>query len=152
MSGDVRRSRVGERGTLALELSIIAPMLLLLLFLFIAFGRFGQTTGLLEQGARDSARSATQTRSPAEMWEAIDAVRAEVGADLPASCDDSLETSVDYDGGRSFDSGTFVTVTYTCDLSFTDLMLPGSGGGGWADRAVTRSFTSRLDPNRGVYD
>jgi Flp pilus assembly protein TadG len=144
--------RRGERGTLSLELSIIAPMLLLLLFLFIAFGRFGQTTGLLEQGVRDSARSATQTRSPAEMWEAVDAVEQEVMADLPASCRDSLATTVDYDGGSSFAAGTFVTVTYSCDLSFTDLMLPGSGGGGgWADRSVTRSFTSRLDPNRGVY-
>lgn len=141
----------GERGTLSLELSIIAPMLLLLLFLFIAFGRFGQTTGLLEQGVRDSARSATQSRSPAQMWEAVDAVEQEVMADLPASCRDSLATTVDYDGGSSFEAGTFVTVTYRCDLSFTDLMLPGSGGGGWADRSVTRSFTSRLDPNRGVY-
>lgn len=136
-----------------MELSIIAPMLLLLLFLFIAFGRFGQTTGLLEQGARDSARSATQTRSPAEMWDAVDAVEQEIMSDLPASCSDSLTTEVEYDGaGASFDAGTFVTVTYRCDLSFADLMLPGSGGGGgWSDRAVVRSFTSRLDPNRGVY-
>lgn len=142
----------GERGTLSLELSIIAPMLLLLLFLFIAFGRFGQTAGLLEQGVRDSARSATQTRSPAQMWEAVDAVQSEIAADLPTSCSSSLQTAVEYDGGGSFDAGTFVTVTYSCDLSFADLMLPGSGGGGgWSDRAISRSFTSRLDPNRGVY-
>jgi len=141
-----------ERGTLSLELSIIAPMLLLMLLMFIAFGRFGQATGLLEQGVRDSARSATQTRSPAEMWQAIDAVEREVATDLPSSCRQSLRTDVTYDGAASFDAGTFVTVTYSCRLSFTDLMLPGSAGsGGWADRDVTRSFTSRLDPNRGVY-
>lgn len=149
-----RQGRRDQAGTLSLELAIIAPMLLLLLFLFIAFGRFGQTTGLLEQAARDAARSATQTRSPAQMWVAIDAVTAEIAADLPPSCRDSLGApTVSYAGERrSFRPGTFVTVTYQCQLSFTDLMLPGSsGGGGWADREITRSFTSRLDPNRGVY-
>lgn len=148
------RPRRDQTGTLSLELAIIAPMLLLLLFMFIAFGRFGQTTGMLEQAARDAARSATQTRSPADMWIAIDNVTAEVAPDLPSSCRESLGApDVNYTGERrSFTPGTFVTVTYQCKLSFTDLMLPGSGGGGgWADREITRSFTSRLDPNRGVY-
>lgn len=146
--------RRSQLGTLSLELAIIAPMLLLMLFMFIAFGRFGQTTGLLEQAARDAARSATQTRSPADMWVAIDSVTAEIAADLPPSCRSSLGApDVKYTGERrSFKAGTFVTVTYQCELSFTDLMLPGSGGGGgWAAREITRSFTSRLDPNRGVY-
>lgn len=148
MTADPRpgRSR-GQRGTLSLELSIIAPLLLALLFLFIAFGRFGQTTGLLEQGARDSARSATQARSAEDMWTIVDEVAAQTADSLPGSCADTLRPSVSYEGEQpSFARGSFVTVTYTCNLSMSDLLLPG-----WTARTITRSFTSRLDPNRGVY-
>lgn len=142
--------RRGEGGTLSLELSIIAPLLLMIGVLFIAYGRYGQTTGLLEQGVRDSARSATQTRSEQDMATAIERVRQKTAAELPQSCGDSLKVSdVKLEGGGSTDAfarGTFVTVTYSCQLTMSDLLLPG-----WSDRTLTRSFTSRLDPNRGVY-
>ncbi|MPZ61108.1 MAG: hypothetical protein GEU93_07400 [Propionibacteriales bacterium] len=146
-------SRLGrsrrERGSLALELTIIAPIMLMLFFLFMAFGRFGQVSGLVEQAARDSARTATQARSEPAMTGAIQSVRDQAAAQLPDSCGDTLEPSVRFEGAsgvEAFVRGAFITVTYTCTVSYSDLMLPGL-----SDHEITKSFTSRLDPNRGVY-
>lgn len=140
---------VSQRGSMALELTIIAPILLMIFFLFLAFGRYGQVSSLVEQAARDSARTATQTRSETEMAMAVEQVRDEATGQLPASCANTLQESVSFDGAagvESFSRGAFVTVTYSCTVDYSDLMLPG-----WGSHEITKSFTSRLDPNRGVY-
>jgi Flp pilus assembly protein TadG len=133
----------GERGSLALELTLIAPGFFLLLALILAYGRYASVTGLTEAAARDAARAATQSRSLNDAGDRVDRIVTETLRDAPPSCRSTGSGRIDGDG---FLPGDFVTVTVTCAVDYADLGLPGAPG----SRTVTRRFTSPLDPYRGV--
>ncbi len=134
--------RRDQRGTLAIEMAIIVPSLLLIFALIYAYGRAATVNGALESGTRDAARSATIARSAAEAQDRARTVLTEAVRDLPASCRSSLQVTVS-DG---FVPGEPLTVDAHCSYSLGDLGLPGAPG------TITprSSFTSMLDPNRGV--
>lgn len=135
-----------ERGTMALELAILAPVLLLLLLFLMACGRYFQTASLLENAARDGARAATQARTLSGAQGAVDdAVKRSLGQDQVAkSCTDSASGSIKLKGG--FTAGSSLTVEVTCTIDYRDLGLLGIS----KDVTVSRSFTSVLDQFRGV--
>ena len=56
------RLRSNERGSMAVEVVVIAPILVLVLMLVVAFGRYADRKGDVEAIARDAARAATLTR------------------------------------------------------------------------------------------
>lgn len=132
----------GERGSLALEFVMIVPAIFLLFGLIFMYGRAAQVNGTLESGTRDAARSATVARSLAD---AEDAARSAVVTALsagPASCVATLSVTV----SGSFQPGEPITVTSTCHYSIADIGLPGAPG----TISPTSTFTSTLDPNRGI--
>lgn len=144
--------RRDERATASLELVIVAPFLLLLLMLIIAFGRFAQTENLVDQASRDAARAATAQNVRAQVKPVADDVVAQVMDDAPASCRDTAQADP-----PSLTAGAFqlpdpnapvqvesVTVTVRCTLDLSDLA-------GLPLRSVelTRTFTSPLDRYRG---
>ena len=132
-----------ERGELAVELAVAAPALLLVLLLVFAYGRAAAVNGTLESGTRDAARSATFSRSYTEAEDrAHDVVAAAVADDVPSRCRDSLEVAV----SNTFEPGEPVTVSATCRYDLADLGLPGAPG----ELTPESSFTSVLDPNRGI--
>lgn len=147
----MRRYRSNEPGTASLELVIVAPFLLALLMLIIAFGRYAQTENLIDQTARDAARAATAQNDSSEVDSAVDEVLQDSMDDAPASCSSSAQAQ------PSMTSGAFqppdpsepagnesVTVTVTCDLDLRDLAaLP------LQTVEVSRTFTSPLDRYRG---
>lgn len=132
-----------ERGSLALELTLIAPGFFLLLSLILAYGRYASVTGLTESAARDAARAATQSRSLADAGDRVDRIITQTLLDAPPSCRDTGAGRIE---GDTFLPGDFLTVTVTCRVDYADLGLPGAPG----SRTVTRQFTSPLDPYRGV--
>lgn len=144
--------RRDERATASLELVIVAPFLLLLLMLIIAFGRFAQTENLVDQASRDAARAATAQNVRAQVKPVADDVVAQVMDDAPASCRDTAQADP-----PALTAGAFqlpdpnapvqvesVTVTVRCTLDLSDLA-------GLPLRSVelTRTFTSPLDRYRG---
>lgn len=144
--------RRDERATASLELVIVAPFLLLLLMLIIAFGRFAQTENLVDQASRDAARAATAQNVRAQVKPVADDVVAQVMDDAPASCRDTAQADP-----PSLTAGAFelpdpnapaqvesVTVTVRCTLDLSDLA-------GLPLRSVQleRTFTSPLDRYRG---
>ncbi|MGL5811293.1 MAG: TadE/TadG family type IV pilus assembly protein [Nocardioides sp.] len=131
-----------ERGSLAIELAMIAPGLLLLLALIYAYGRVGQVNGLVESGTRDAARSATIARSETAAGVRAEAVVREAIAAAPSGCRSTLQVRIV--GG--FEPGEPVTVVSSCRYSLSDLGLPGAPG----SVRASSSFTSMLDPYRGV--
>jgi Flp pilus assembly protein TadG len=132
----------GDAGSMAVELTIIMPLLLLLLSLVHAYGRVAQMNGTLEAGTRDAARSASQARTAVEAQEAAErAVRSSLPAGA-AECLASLDVGL-RDG--VFEAGLPVTVTSSCRYPLGDL-VPGVPG----SVAASSSFTSPVDPNRGV--
>jgi Flp pilus assembly protein TadG len=141
-----------ERGTASLELVIVAPFLLALMMLIIAFGRYAQTENLIDQAARDGARAATAQNVRADVPKTVDQVVKDAMANAPASCRDSAvadppkltKTAFDLPDANNPLAIDTVTVRVHCILDLSDLAaLP------LKKVEITRTFTSPLDRYRG---
>jgi Flp pilus assembly protein TadG len=135
-------SRRTEAGSLAIEMAMVAPGLLLIFGLIFAYGRAAQVNGTLESGTRDAARSVTLARSYDDALDRANAVMLDALKDAPQSCQDSLDVEIvgDYQPGEP------VTVSTQCTYGLSDLGLPGAPG----TLTSRSSFTSMLDPYRGL--
>ena len=136
--------RGDEAGSATLELTVLAPALLLLLSLAILAGRVETTSAAVEQAAAASARDASLARSPAA---ARAAATSAAKASLTSQGLDCRSLDVDVDTtGFQVAAGTAsvvrVTVAYVVPLA--DLAVPGVPG----SRSVHASMTSPLDTYR----
>lgn len=131
-----------DAGAVALELVVIAPVLISIVLLMLGYGRQAQVGGLVEAAARDGARAATQARSYDDAVAVVGRVVADTLRAAPASCAGSAASDVG--DPVAFIPGAAVTVEVSCDLAFADVGLP------LPTRPLRRSFTSTLDPYRGV--
>ena len=140
-----------EGGTATLEMVILAPFLLLLLMLIIAFARYAQTENLVDQAARDAARSATAQNTRGAVPGVVDGVVRDAMTDAPPSCQSSAAGTPrmtpnafglpDPENPQAIDS---VTVTVHCTLDLSDVgPLP------LTSVDINRTFTSPLDRYRG---
>jgi Flp pilus assembly protein TadG len=143
--------RRDDDGTATLEMVILAPFLLLMLMLIIAFARYAQTENLVDQASRDAARAATAQNSRSAVPGVVDGVVKEMMDDAPSSCSSSAKGNPtmtrtafglpDPDNPLQIDS---VTVTVRCTLDLSEVApLPLN------DVQITRTFTSPLDRYRG---
>ena len=144
--------RRGDRGTASLELVIVAPFLLALMMLIIAFGRYAQTENLVDQAARDAARAATAQNVRGDVPKVIDQVVSESMADAPPSCRDTAAADPPVMSDDAFGlpdpndplAIETISVTVHCTLDLSDLAaLP------LQSVEITRTFTSPLDRYRG---
>jgi Flp pilus assembly protein TadG len=138
------RSTHGEAGSVAVEIALLAPALVLVLGLLIAGGRlwFARTT--VVEAAQTSARAASLARSPAE----ASAVGAEAGRESMATAglrcrQSSVRVST---AAFAVPVGTPATVTsdVTCSVPFGDVLLPGLPG----SLALTGRGSAALDTYR----
>jgi hypothetical protein len=138
----VTKRHRSESGSLAVEMAMVAPGILLIFALIFAYGRAAQVNGTLESGTRDAARSVTLARSYDDALDRANAVLLDAIKDSPRSCQDSLKLTIvgDYLPGEP------VTVNATCTYDLSDLGLPGAPG----ELTARSSFTSMLDPYRGL--
>lgn len=138
-----RRVR-GERGSLTLELAVLAPGLLLLLSLLIVGGRVAVAGGSVEAAARDAARTASIARGPdqaqAESTATANQSLARQGLDCSATTVDVTTAGFAVPVGQPAQ----VTATVSCRVDLADLALPGLPGA----RTVTATATSPLDTYR----
>lgn len=132
-----------ERGSAALELAVLAPVLLALVGLVIAAGRTSIAQGSVDAAARDAARQASIALTPQA---AQAASRASASAALRADgLDCRPSVSVDTAGfGVPPGQPAAVSATVTCTVSLSNLALPGLPG----HRTLTATFTSPLDVYR----
>lgn len=137
------RGRRAELGAMSLELVIIVPVLLSVLVLLLAYGRQAQVGGLLETAARDGARAATRARSYADAGTVAKTVVDQTLASAPASCRSTAQVQV-LPGAADFQAGRDITVQVSCERNLAEIGLP------VPSVTMTRSFTSPLDPYRGV--
>lgn len=149
MTRDLTRA---DRGTASLELVMVAPFLLALLMLILAFGRFAQTENLVDQAARDAARAATAQNSQGQVNTVVSEVVDEVMSQAPGSCRDSAAAAParmtptafglpDPEDPLRIDA---VSITVSCTLDLSDLAaLP------LRSVQIERTFTSPLDRYRG---
>ncbi|RLV47856.1 pilus assembly protein [Nocardioides mangrovicus] len=145
MSRPLLRRRRDERGSLSIELAMLAPSLLFIFALIYAYGIVAQVHGLLDASTRDAARTATDSRSADQAQANAQQVLDQGLADAPSDCRATAKVTVP---SGQFQPGNAVTVTATCRYSLADAGLPG------VTKVITSksTFTSMLDPNRGLDD
>ena len=135
-----------DTGNAALELVILAPIVVLLIGFVIAAGRTSIAQGSVQAAARDAARQASISRTPAA---AQSAAQISAGTELAQEgldCISAPSVQVDVGGFRTpVGQPATVTATVSCTVPLGDLVLPGVPG----SRTLSASFTSPLDPYRG---
>lgn len=133
----------GDRGSVSLELAILAPAVLLLLGALVFAGRVQTSSAAVEQAARAAARDASLART---VDAAQTAARASAQRELAGSACASTDVAVDTAGFTApVGSPGVVSVTVTCNVSMADLAIPGLPG----SRTLTGQATSSIDRYRG---
>ena len=136
--------KADQEGSATLELTILAPALLVLLSLAIVAGRIETASSAVEQAAAVGARDASIARTPAlARLAATDSVKSSL-ASQGITCG-SLNVNLDA-SGFSAPPGTasVVRLTVSCSLALSDVAVPGVPG----TRSVQATMTSALDTYR----
>ncbi len=113
-----------ERGSLAVELSVLAPILIAFMLLVVFAGRVAQVEADVRSAAQEGARAASLRASPASAEAAARATVAENLAVSGVACPSAVVT-VDASELRA---GGQVGVTVRCTTSFSDLAMVGAPG------------------------
>jgi len=132
-----------DDGNAALELVVLAPVILFLLGLLIAAGRTSIAQGSVDAAARDAARQASIARTPgAAQAAALASARSALAQD---SIDCAPVVTVNLSGfGVPVGLPAQVSARVVCRVALSDLLVPGMPG----SRTLSASFTSPLDPFR----
>jgi Flp pilus assembly protein TadG len=136
--------RPDQEGSATLELTILAPALLVLLGLAIVAGRIETASAAVEHAAAVGARDASLARTPAlARLAAANSVNGSL-ASQGIACG-SLNVNLDA-AGFSAPPGTasVVRLTVSCTLALSDVAVPGVPG----TRLVKATMTSPLDTYR----
>ena len=144
MTGRACRTALdGQDGSAALELVVLAPVLLALLGLVIAAGRTSIAQSSVDAAARDAARQASIALSPSAAQTAgLASAQAALRRD-GLDCDPVI--SIDTDG-FSIPPGqpAVVSATVSCTVPLSSLYLPGLPG----SHTMSFTFSSPLDVYR----
>lgn len=138
----MRPARGREAGSVAVELTLLTPLLLLFLLLVVALGRMATARADVDGAARDAARVASIAREPATAARSSRDAAAATLADRGVTCR-SLDVVVDT---SAFRPGGWVAAEVTCQVDLADLALlrlPGT-------KAVHARFVAPVDTLRAV--
>ncbi|MCO5999257.1 TadE family protein [Actinoallomurus rhizosphaericola] len=133
---------VPDRGTMALEMAILTPLLVAFMMLMVGLGRIVEAHGQVDGAARDAARAASVARD--RVSARSDAEQA-AQATLSGSkrCRGGPRTEPDF---RDWRPGGQVTVTVRCDIDLGGLSLIGLA----ASRTMVGTATAPLDTLRRI--
>lgn len=127
----------GEDGNIAVELSIVLPVLLLFFLLAVGWGRIGHAREEVQVAAAQAARAASLDRDPATVQaSAHDAAEASLTGDNLSCAQLQVVTDASDDV-----PGGLVKVSVTCTVELSDVMLVGFPG----HFAATATSTSPVD-------
>ncbi|MFE9454055.1 TadE family protein [Streptomyces sp. NPDC006739] len=138
------RRLCSDEGSAAIEAAIVLPALIMFICLAIAGGRIVTSGAKIDAAAEDAAREASIHRTAASAQSAAQQAAAESLNDQGITC---ASTSVSINtGGLSVPVGQVgtVTVTVTCTVTLSDLLLPGVPGA----KTLTSTATSVVDQFR----
>lgn len=134
----------GERGSAAVEMALLAPMLGTLVLVVIFGGRLALARQTVQASAADAARAASIARTADEAKRSATRIAEATLTNQGVTCA-SMSIEVDADGFQQ-PPGTRadVTVDIACDVTTADLSLPLPG-----TVRVTATSSSELDSFRG---
>ena len=136
-----RRWRRDDRGSAAAELTLLAPLLIVLLLFVVFCGRVTDTELRVDDVAHQAARAASLARSPGQATVDAQSAAATALSAAGVACQ-SLTVATDTQGLRP---GGTVTVTVSCHVPLSDLALISVPG----TRVVTSTSSSPIDVWRG---
>lgn len=140
----VRRSAEVDRGSVTLELVVLAPGLLLFIGLVVFAGRTSLANQSIAQAANEAARIASIARTQPEADRTAGEAARSTLVQQDLQC---LTTSVSVDTtgfGQPVGTAATITATVSCVVRLSDLAVPGLPG----SRTVTATATSPLDVYR----
>lgn len=138
----MKRQPNSERGSAAVELVLVTPVLIALLLFVVGLGRLAGANGEVQAASRDAARAAANARSPRAAHQAGIAAAIATLQDRGVECR-SLDVTINADVFRA-DGLVAATVRCTVDLSdATSVGFPVS-------KTLTATFTAPVDRHRGV--
>src|SRR5580700_5455152 len=139
MTGRARACR--DRGSAALELVVLAPVILMLIGVVIAAGRTSSAQSAIEAAARDAARQASIAPDyAAAQASALAALNSDGLACNPLSVNVHAGAFLTTTAGQP----GLVWATVSCTVPLSDLWVPGLPG----SRTMTATFYSPLDEFR----
>lgn len=124
------RGHRGDQGSAAIELTLIAPVLVVILLFVVGLGRMAHARQQIESVAADSARAASLERNTAMSAQAAKTAATRSLGATGVSCT-NLDVNTDL---SSYQPGGRVTVTVSCTTRLRDVMLAGFPG--------SRTFTA----------
>jgi Flp pilus assembly protein TadG len=136
------RQAPGERGTLAVELVVLAPVIVVFGLLALGLGRYELARQQVVGAAQAGAQAAAVASNPAS---AQALARVAALADISSTTRSCPHPSVTTDVS-DFSAGGDVRVTVTCQVHFSDLAVPGLPG----TTTLHRSSVAPIDPYRVV--
>ncbi|QNP74981.1 pilus assembly protein [Streptomyces roseirectus] len=107
-----------ERGSATVELVLLAPVLLMLLWFLVCCGRLSDTRLQIEDAAHQAARAATHHHTRPGAAEAARTTAAAALDDAGITCQDLTVTTHDTPS-----NGTTATAEVTCTVGLQDLAL-----------------------------
>jgi TadE-like protein len=120
-----------EQGSMAIEMVILAPILIMFTMVVVAFGRYVVVRGDVEAASRDAVRAASLERSGTTAAEVAGRTAA-ISLNGRWTCAPSrLEVGADpahTQAGGQFGAGDIVSITLSCQVPWSDLGLIGLKG------------------------
>ncbi|MFI0742347.1 TadE/TadG family type IV pilus assembly protein [Streptomyces sp. NPDC021100] len=139
-----RLGRERDRGSYAIETAVLAPVLILLIGLLIAFGRVIDADGAVDSAAHAAARAASLERDASSAQEQAQSAAARSLDGDGISCRSSSVTVNTADYGLEVGQAGTVTVTIACTALLSDIAVPGVPG----SKTLKSTWTSPIDTFR----
>jgi Flp pilus assembly protein TadG len=131
----------GQRGSLTVELVVLAPVIALFLLVALGFGRYALAREEVVGGARAAADAVAVAGSAFQAQQAA----AQAAAPVLQSNHSCVDPDVTVDP-QSFAPGGVVRVSVSCHVEFSDLLIPGFPG----STTITAVEETAIDPYRSI--
>jgi Flp pilus assembly protein TadG len=140
--------RRAERGGAAVEIVVVAPMLIMMLLFVVGLGRLGTAREAVDGAARDGAREASMARETGAATDTARQIVSDTLAEKKVSCPNP-NVAVDFapTPGKLTAGGT-VSVHVDCVVQNGDVVLSGLPG----TSTLHGASTAVVDTYRGIHD
>lgn len=133
MKSLLRRLRYDDQGSVATELTLLVPVLIVLMLFVVFCGRLADARLRVDDAAHQTVRAATLARSSSQASSDAQSTAQAALAQAGVRCQ-NLGVSAHVAG---LQPGSTVTVTVTCDIGLSDLALLGVPGSTTAESTAS---------------
>lgn len=146
IQGEWAQDYAGEKGSASLELAILAPVIIALLLMLVAFGRTTSATSHVDGAAFATARAASIERSSTSAQSSANSIAHDYLDQRGLTCEPQV-VEVDTSGfSRAVGQRAQVQVTITCTVPMREI----TGVVPFGSKTFTATAISPIDSYRGM--